>query len=189
LAEDALTWRKSASRDELNEDIREVASQVVAHLELDGYIYGDGHLYYSEAAALDTDIEEGIVQHLVTELALANEQVIRHRLENSENQYLNKKWDDSISNSRKFLEAILSEVAARHQLIESRQTLPSETYSRPVEVRKYLEQVGLLDGAEVDGIRVIYGLLSRTGATLTSRKGTRLDFCEISLWHWLSSYC
>ncbi len=49
LAQDALNWRDSASRDELTEDIQATIPQLTAQLELDGYVFKNGHLYFSEA--------------------------------------------------------------------------------------------------------------------------------------------
>ncbi len=67
------------------------------------------------------------------------------------------------SNSRKYLESILQEVATAHSVHVKGSTLPAGTYTRPVKVRDYLEQEGLVERKEKATIAQVYGLLSETG--------------------------
>jgi hypothetical protein len=87
-----------------------------------------------------------------------------HCLKLSEEHWLNGKWDDCISNARRFLEATMQEVAAAHCLRAKQAKLSEETYSRPVRVREYLESEGLLERQEMSAIKETYGFLSGTGS-------------------------
>jgi hypothetical protein len=75
--------------------------------------------------------------------------------------YLESRWNDTISNARNFLEAILSQVGnALHLKL---QNSPLITH-RPVEIRDYLASAGLIDDTEKQAIARIYGLISNTGS-------------------------
>ena len=87
---------------------------------------------------------------------------IRHHLRLSEDHYRAGRWDDSISNSRKVLEAVLQQVAVAHSSLGS-SGLKADTLERPVRVRDYLESAGLLDKKEKEAIASTYALLSDTG--------------------------
>jgi len=100
---------------------------------------------------------------LVKQLGLSNQETIFHHLSHSEAHYVDQKWDDSISQSRKFLEAILQEVAALHYTAMRGGTIPKE-YDQPSRVREYLETNGLIVSKEKGAISEVYGLLSDTGA-------------------------
>ncbi|MCZ6777144.1 MAG: hypothetical protein O7D34_11925 [Ignavibacteria bacterium] len=45
----------------------------------------------------------------------------------------------------------------------TKRNLPESTYSRPVQVRDYLEKEGLLETKEKEALASVYGLLSETG--------------------------
>ena len=132
-------------------------------LELDGFRFESGRLLESEADVLDVAEETGVIHTLYVELLLANKEITFHHLDLSESHYVADKWDDSISNSRKFLESVLREVAAAHSLRCRGEDLPSSIGNRPVHVRNYLERDGLLDAKEKATIASVYGLLSYTG--------------------------
>jgi len=139
-------------------------SFLTRNLELDGYSYKDRRLLVSEADVLDTQEETGVLDAIFTRLNLNNKETAFHHLKLSEEHYLASKWDDSISNSRKFLEAVLQEVAYSHYTPLNKIPLPDELYSRPVKVREYLERQGLLETKEKEALASVYGLLSDTGS-------------------------
>lgn len=137
--------------------------KLTSELELDGYIFRDGTLFFTEAAVLDTEGEEGILERLCKDLGLNNFDTISHHLKLSHEHYVNERWDDCISNSRKVLESILQEISAKHHMIVNDTELNDSTYSRPAAVRNYLEHIGLVEPKEKEAIAKIYGLLSETG--------------------------
>lgn len=166
LAGDILNkWHKDwksqpDSRPQIDEEIR----QLLAHLELDGYVYRDLQLLIPESSVLDVAEEVHILESLYTSLKLANKDTAFHHLRLSEEHYLGRKWDDSISNSRKFLECVLQEVAAHHSLQVKRSALSESILTRPVRIREYLEKEGLLEPKEKEVVTSVYGLLSETGS-------------------------
>lgn len=162
LAEDVLVWTETPGS-HVTDDLASKRQQLISQLELDGYIFRDEKLYYTEAAVLDTEGEQGILEKLIADLGLDNQQVMKHHLELSETHYVDGKWDDSIANSRKFLESVLQEIAAKHHLSETGQPISRSTYSRPSEVRDYLQTQGLIEPKEKQAIAKVYGLLSQTG--------------------------
>ena len=163
LAEDILvdpeTLGPSASA-----EARAKTSQLKSQLELDGYLFQDDKLYYTEAAVLDTEHEQGILEKLTTDLRLDNQEVMKHHLELSETHYVGGRWDDSIANSRKFLESVLQEVAANYHQFKTGQPIAESTYSTPRLVRDYLQTEGLIESKEKQAITKVYGLLSETGS-------------------------
>ena len=141
----------------------ERASELKRSLELDGYQFKDGVLLRPESNVLDVQEEQGVIKSLFAGLELANAETAFHHLALSETHYLAGRWDDSISNSRKFFESVLQEVAASHSRIANGKDLKEGTYSRPGAVRDYLEREGLLEAKEKEAITKVYGLLSHTG--------------------------
>ncbi len=107
-------------------------------LELDGYTYKDLRLLVPESDVLDLQEEAGVLDGLFTLLNLSNKQTVFHHLKLSEEHYINSKWDDSISNSRKFLEGVLQEVAAKHSVIVKKINLEDSVYSNPVRLLRHL---------------------------------------------------
>jgi len=140
------------------------ADQLKSELELDGYIFKEGKLYFSEAAVLDTEGEVGILEKLAQEADLENQTVIKHHLDLSEKHFLESKWDDSIANSRKFLESVLQEIASKHHQTKTGTPINKDTYEWAGKVRNYLESVGLFATKEKDATASIYQLLSETGS-------------------------
>jgi hypothetical protein len=154
-------WKNASSYSK--PDIEDEIKQLHRNLELDGYVYKDLRLLAPESDVLDVEEEAGVLESLFTTLRLNNKETIFYHLKLSEEHYLGERWDDSISNSRKFLEGILQEVAALHSLEVKHTTLPDSTYTKPVLVRDYLEHEGLIEAKEKNVIAVVYGLLSETG--------------------------
>lgn len=150
-------------RDEREREIKSKIADLKGLLELDGYEYKNGHLYKSEANVVDIEEVRGVLESLYLELRLDNKETAIHHLSLSEDHYLKKNWDDSISNSRKFLECVAQEAAAKHSLTIKGNSLNARIKGRPVEIRAYLENEKLLDAKEVKALAEIYGLLSHTG--------------------------
>lgn len=153
LAEDIIKDLKSSSS----------VKELISRLELDGYIWKNERLLFSESDVLDSEEEGGILKSLVDELDLENKETTLHHLQLSEDHYIDEKWEDSISNSRKFLESILQEVAAKHHMVEGNTILSDSIYSSPRDVRDYLKNNGLIEEKEKKAIASVYGLLSETG--------------------------
>lgn len=68
-----------------------------------------------------------------------------------------------VINVKKFVEAILQEVARAHANLKGT-NLEDQTLQRPVAIREYLEHENLLEKRERDTLDKLYGLLSHTGA-------------------------
>lgn len=163
LAEDLLALLQAPDGLRSSAAMRRIP-QLTSELELDGYIFRDGKLYYTEAAVLDTEDEEGILEKLARDLDLANQDIMKHVLRLSETHYVEERWDDSIANSRRYLESVLQEVAARLHILETGQAISRATYDRAVLVRDYVERQGLLERKEKAAIAEVYGLMSDTGS-------------------------
>ncbi len=138
-------------------------ARLKSQLELDGYKWSERRLLFSEASAVDAAESSGVIQHLISVVSLAKSKATIHFLELSEQHFIEKRWSDSIANSRKFLESAMQEVAAAHSLRVLGATLKTDTYEKPVLVRDYLEREGLLETREKETVAKIYGLLSHTG--------------------------
>ena len=162
LAEDILLWGLTPNV-YIPTGVKKIFPQLISELEIDGYIFRDGKLYYSEATVLDTEGEIGILEKLIQDIELDNQEVIKHHLESSETHYIDNKWDDSISNSRKFLESILREIAAKHHFLDKSKSIDSNVYRTPFKIRDYLTAEGLIEPKEKEAISKVYGLLSETG--------------------------
>ena len=154
LAEDILNSNKIS---------KDTKQKLIRSLELDGYIYKDSRLLAPESDILDVREEEGILEALYTILSLGNKETAFHHLSLSREHYLNQRWDDSISNSRKFFECTLQEVAISFSNRVRETPLAETEYTKPVRVREYLQRENLLDSKEKGVVDSIYGLLSETG--------------------------
>ena len=163
LSEDILVWSQVQETHILRR-IEDKISVLKSELEIDGYIFRDGKLYFSETAILDTQDEIGILVKLIQDLELNNQDVIKHHLNLSETHFIDEKWDDSIANSRKFLESTLREISSIHHLLETSQQIDNSIYSKPYQIRDYLEAKELIEPKEKDAISKVYGLLSETGS-------------------------
>lgn len=162
LAEDIL--QKPLSDGIRTDDpILELLSSLKRNLELDGYAYKDSRLIEPEEDVLDIVEEEGILTSLFAELSLGNQATSFHHLGLSEEHYVAERWDDSISNSRKFLESILREVASKYHFNLCGSFLEEDFLSKPAKVRAFLADKGLLEIKEKEAIAIVYSLLSETG--------------------------
>jgi hypothetical protein len=140
----------------------DAVNQMQRMLELDGYIYRDNELWVPEESVIEEKEEQGILQGLMNKLHLLDIPTLTHHLELSATDYSESHWDNSIANSRKFLEGILAQ-AAKHYSSTMGNNLSPDNLARPAEVRNYLEKAGLLEKKEKDTIAHVYGLLSETG--------------------------
>ena len=163
LAEDVLNYWNADCSDGRKKESSEPVETLLRCLELDGYVYENERLLTPEEDILDVQEQVGVLESLYTSLRLNNKETAIHHLQLSEEHYLAERWDDSIANSRKFLECVLQEVAAVHSLRVSGSPLPDATYTRPVRVRDYLEREGLFETKEKQAVAAVYGLLSHTG--------------------------
>jgi len=137
---------------------------LLAYLELDGYVYKDGILYATEHSVIDETEERSYLELLIGNANLPDTSLITHHLQLSEQAYIDSRWNDTISNARNFLEAILSQVAEGLQMKKNGSALPIDIAARPVEIRKHLEREGLINGTEREALARIYGLISNTGS-------------------------
>lgn len=161
LAEDILAHWDDRSPESTY--LRDKLIELKRSMELDGFKYISGSLIPSEAEVLDTSEETGAVQRLFRELGLGDETTAFHHLDLTETHYLAGHWDDSISNSRKFLECVLQQVAAK-QSLGGTEPIDADALTRPARVRDYLQRVGLLEEKEKAAVASVYGLLSETGS-------------------------
>jgi hypothetical protein len=97
-------------------------------------------------------------------LNLGNRDIAFRDLQLSDEHYMNARWEDSIANSRKFLECVMAQVAAGHSRAICKVDLAEKTLEKPLEVRDYLEKQGMLDAKEKEAFAKVYGLLSHTGS-------------------------
>jgi len=142
----------------------ELISKLISSLELEGYIFKDKKLLIPEKDILEIQEEMGIIETIYSQLNLKNKDVTFYHLTLSEEHYFEERWDDSISNSRKFLENILREIASQYFEMANQTDIPKQVYESPVKVRDYLEEVGLLENKEKEALAKLYGLLSNTGS-------------------------
>jgi len=148
-------WRKRSlkeDRDELHE-----------LLEFDGFVYKAPHLLAPEEDSLDTQAEDGVLESLYKTLSLGEQETAFHHLTLSEEHYKNALWDDCISNARKFLECVLAQVADSYGRAKGR-PVTANVMTRPVNIRDFLEQEGILEPKEKEALAKVYGLLSETGS-------------------------
>jgi hypothetical protein len=163
LAKDILNYWHTECQPPYKDSTEEQVRKLLRQLELDGYIYYDSRLLAPEDDVIDVEEERSLLKVLFSSLNLSNQDVAFHHLDLSEEHYISQRWDDSISNSRKFLECVLQEVAAKYSLHKKGSELPKTKYESPKDVRDFLVQVGLLETKEKEAIATVYGLLSHTG--------------------------
>ncbi len=147
-----------------NRPAADLIHNLKVRLEIDSYLYRDGHLYPVESAVIDTVEERTYLEQLVDLTPLQDQAVIRHHIRDSEVAYADGRWGHSVSDARNFFEALLQQVAAAHHLKTKGQAIPNSIFDFPVKVREYLEAQRLIDRREQEAIWKIYGLISNTGA-------------------------
>jgi hypothetical protein len=160
----------------LGADAKRAMEKLRAGLELDGYLVRDGHLLRAESGVVDVEAEESVIQGLVRSVGLSGPDTIKTFLDRSQEHYDAGRWEDSIHNSRRFLELVLSQAAARHYIAEHGAQLDSDVQSRPDRVRNYLRDAGLISEQEKEALKYNYSLISHTGSHtyLSERDQARL---------------
>lgn len=134
-----------------------------SQLELDGYVYRDGKLYDSETSVIDEQEEHSYLENLVSGARLTDPAVIKHHLKLSEGHFLEGKWDDSISNSRKVLDGVLNQITQAVYFKIEGQSVPSGLLKNAAQTREYLEKQRLVTKAEREALDKNYAVLSVTG--------------------------
>lgn len=162
LAEDLIARVESDDFYDYKGQTSEITNKLIRLLELDGYLLRNGELLAPEEDVVDVEKEQSLLSNLYSRLSLKQADIALHHLELSEQHYITERWDDSIANSRKFFEAVLTNVAKRHGDVRGQPFSESDA-TRPVRVRDYLERVDLLETKEKEAIAKVYGLLSHTG--------------------------
>src|SRR5207247_1599170 len=104
----------------------------------------DGELRQTEVEVLDVETEKGLLEALHAKLGLADAKTTFQFLQLAEQHYVAGRWSDTIGNSRKFFESILSQVASRYAAAKG-DNLGSNALQRPVAVREYLEDKNLVE--------------------------------------------
>jgi hypothetical protein len=134
-----------------------------ARLELDNYKYKNGNLHPIESTVIPEREEQSYLEELTAEVNLNDQNTIKHHLRLSEEHFLNGKWDDSISNSRKVLDAILKQITERVYLAVEKKSAPIGFLKNAQHTREYLERQGLVTTVERETLDKTYALLSVTG--------------------------
>ncbi len=126
---------------------------------------------------MDETEAHGVLEGLVGELRLDSSETGLHHLKLSEDHYAAGRWDDCIANSRKFLEYVLVQCAAKHHQAEHGTPIDQTEYNEPRKIRDYLLAAGLVSGQEHKVISDTYSLLSATGghAYIAKREEARLN--------------
>jgi hypothetical protein len=163
LAEDVITHFQSDVRRNFEDTTCDAVDGLIRQLELDGYVYSSGKLYKSTQEPVDYEEEQNLVIRLASDIPLDNLPILVNHVSQSEKDYLEAHWGNSIINSRQFLESILREISAKYNVNKHGAVLDSKTYNSPAEVRRYMEKEGLLVRKETEAIQHTYGLLSDTG--------------------------
>jgi hypothetical protein len=145
------------------ETIGEIGQELKAQLELDGYIYKDKKLYLSESSVIDEPAEQSYLENLIDGLSLADANTIKHHLNRSEEHFIGGKWDDSIANSRKVLDAILNQVASAVYLKVNSAPIPPPMLKNATDIRAFLERQNIVTRVEREALDKNYGALSATG--------------------------
>jgi hypothetical protein len=140
-----------------------LAQGLVNRLELDGYKYKDGRLFPLESTVIPEEQEQSYLEELIQDLNLSDQNTVKHHLKLSEEHFLGAKYDDSISNSRKVLDAILSQVASAVYLKVNSTPIPQPMLKNATDVRLLLERQNILTRVEREALEKNYGALSTTG--------------------------
>lgn len=166
-------------------DVQGKVKALKSQLELDGYIYKDGILLRSESSVIDEKSEQSYLEHLLERASLPDKETVLHHVALAEDHFLNARWDDSISNSRKFLESILRQVANGINLKKYTNNLDEQMLNRAAQVRDFLEKEKLIETKEKEAIAKVYGLLSDTGSHpyIAEKDQARL------MWHLSLTFC
>jgi len=113
---------------------------------------------------IDEGKKQSDLERLLHKVSLSNIDIIKHHIKHAEEHYQNSNYDDSISNSRKFFEAVLQQVANGFNVKKYGRTLNKDTLKKPWKVRNFLVKEGLImeDGKGV--FQEAYRFFSTTGS-------------------------
>lgn len=163
LSQDILANWRSHAHPYFQDETSQLADVLLRQLELDGYLFQDGKLLAPERDVINVEEEVSLLRGLFTSLGLPDPATAFHHLDQSEARYIEGNWDDSISNSRKYLECVIQAVAIAHHLRAKGRPIADTTREKPVLCRDYLHAEGLIEKKELDALGKIYALLSHTG--------------------------
>lgn len=164
LAGDILLYLEEASKKASWSYYDDEKEKLIRALELDGFVFRDGELFFTESDVLNLEEERGILERLYSELGLKDSETAFEFLRLSEEHYRDGRWADCIANSRKFLESVLQNSAEALSKRFHNCALSEKVASRPVEVREFLTSEGLIEKKEREALDKVYGLLSHTGS-------------------------
>jgi hypothetical protein len=164
LARDFIAWFREQTDDRSIYNHKRAHDELVGRLEMDGYVFRDHELFQAEIEVLDVETEKGLLENLHSTLGLPDRAQTFEFLRLAEDHYIAGRWSDCIGNARKFFESTLQQVASQHATAIKKTSLGASTLQRPVAVRDYLENEGLLEKKEREAVDKIYALLSHTGS-------------------------
>jgi hypothetical protein len=159
LDSDFMSWTTADKKS----DNDMLAQDLINRLELDGYKYKDGKLFPLESTVIPEEQEQSYLEDLIQDLNLSDQNTIKHHLKLSEEHFLNAKYDDSISNSRKVLDAILSQVASAAYLKVNGTPIPQPMLRNATDIRGFLERQNIVTRVERAALDQNYSALSATG--------------------------
>jgi hypothetical protein len=136
---------------------------LLRQLEIDGYVYRNEKLYPAESTVIPEEEEQSYLEQLIKELGLIDPDTVKHHLQLSEEHFLQGRWDDSISNSRKVLDAILKQVTELIYQKVNTKPPPLALLKNATDTRVFLEKQGILTPVEREALDKNYGVLSATG--------------------------
>lgn len=164
LALDIMISYLDSNISSYSSDIKSVVMNLKNQLELDGYIYDGKQLILIESNAINENEEKEFLVELASSVTLSDITTIKHHIKLAQEHFINSNWDDSISNSRKFLEAILAQVADSYHIMKYSAAFQTSKLEKPFEVRNFLNTEGVIDIKEKEALAKIYSLLSETGS-------------------------
>ncbi|MBN1971035.1 MAG: hypothetical protein JW870_16830 [Candidatus Delongbacteria bacterium] len=160
---DILDYSYSNKYDYSTHKVEEFVKELINLIELDGYKYKKGLLLPPEEDVIDIDTERGYLQELISDAGLKNQETILHHLNLSEEHYINSKWDDSVSNSRKFFEEIVRQVANKLSFLKVGKDLDDKILEKGGSCINYIKKEGLIEEKEDKALGELYVLMSSEG--------------------------
>jgi hypothetical protein len=162
LAESYLKYYDETGESRFRQSNQDYYLKILRNIELDGYKYENHGIQELEIEVYNVEQEYGILESLYRKLELRDVDEVFEYLKLSQLHYVEERWSDCISNSRKFFEKVFYEVGRKYS--EKKGLVLSEKFfERPVEIRDFLESSKLLEKKEREAVDKIYGLLSHTG--------------------------
>lgn len=163
LVQAMLSWFCAEREKSLTANRSTSLTRLQRSVELDGYVLSNSRLLQSESEVVNTSHEANTLVSLYTSLALANREVALHHLHRSEEHYVADKYDDAISNARKFYEVVEKEVARDHSRRIGGSPIKEATLKNSRDIREYLKRHNLIDEKEQRVLINVSDLLSDKG--------------------------